>query len=489
MFSNLGDPNQRRNKHGWRPPPNYYSRPVRIRLFVLVFMVMMVLVAMSRVSDPEFWSFMGFKDEKQTPSSKNPVDDRVDSRPRTAAEPQRAQDAFSTSGDQQPDENDRELVPPGGEFDYMVQDGWQHVHAKLDDHQRALLHLVLKQAREGSALPDDKLQRWNELSAKLDDSWKQFILVNENALAKPADAASDEKQTWEQTLARIERYWKQEVQPALALAAIGKPLSTEQSASLEQTQQHLDTIALKQVRDNTHLARYKEKNAWFRLFDRLNTTSQDQLTKHSSGHVGFLQLFRQPKQYRGKLVTIRGTARLAYHVQAPPNIYGIKGYYVFWVVPHGMTDQLINVYSLETPPGFPEIKDKDLDKEKTKLIEDVEFTGYFFKNYSYRTETGSNLAPLVLAKVPSWEPPAKSRFEMPQTSYILLAVAAIALVAIGISVLAYVRSRNTSSVVSGYSVSARGKTSQIKELEKEEVVDIGERLRELADSESSADSK
>jgi len=487
MFENLGDPNQRRGKHGWRPPPNYYSRSVRVRLFVLVFMVMLVLVAMSRVGDPEFWSFMGFKDDDSTPVPENAVGEPVDSQPRKAFQPQRARDALTIANDDQPVTVEPDDVPPGAEFEFMVLDGWQHVHGKLDVQQRVLIHLVLKHAREGSALPDEKMQGWNDLSAKLDEHWNQFKSINEQALADSADTPAEEKKTLEQTLAETLRHWKQEVQPALALAAMGKPLSAGQAATLEQTQNRLDAIELRQVRDNTHLARYKEKNAWFRLFDQLKTADQNQLIQQSGGHVGFLQLFRQPKQYRGKLVTIRGTARMAYHVQAPSNIYGIKGYYVFWVVPRGVSDQLINVYALETPPGFPEIKDKDLDKEKTKLVEEIEFTGYFFKNYSYRTERGSNVAPLVLAKTASWEAPPESRFELPRTSYILLGIAAIALVAIGISVLAYFRSRDTSSVVSGYSVSARGKPSQIKELEKEDVVDIGEQLRELADSESNAD--
>lgn len=493
MYPNLGEPDPKRGKHGWRAPPNYHARSVRIRLFVLVFMVMFVLLAMSKVSDPEFWSFMGFKEKQPATSAEEPVDDevekpvddKVDTRVRDGAKPQRAQDAISVVDETQSDE--AAAVPQGGEFDFTVQDGWRHVHSQLEEDQRELLHLILKNARDGSAPTANDLQGWDETLAMLGEGWSQFHTANRKAVAESTDTPDDEKQVWLRALESSEEHWSRHVRPALELAAAGKPLSDAQSPMLDQVQLRLDAVELQQVRDNTHLARLREKNAWFRLFDRLNRAEEEQLIEQSEGRVAFLQLFRQPKRYRGKLVTIRGTARLAYHVQAPSNIYGIKGYYVFWVEPRGMSDQLINVYALETPPNFPEIKDKDLDREKTKLIEPVEFTGYFFKNYNYRTKTGSNIAPLMLAKVPTWEAPDRAPVELPQTSYIVLGILAIAVVAIGISALAYIRSRSTSSMVDGYSVSARAKASQLQQLEKEEVLDIGEQLRQLAESDTNAD--
>jgi hypothetical protein len=488
MFSNLGDSNERLGRHGRRPPPNYRSRAVRIRLFLLVGMVMAVLFVMSRVGDPEFWSFMGFKDDEAVPTEQELAGDQVDTQAQQRPKAPTTKNAFTSEADNtEPVLDEPAVVQRGAEFQFTQQDGWRYVHKQLDDDQRVLLHKILKNARAGLALTDKELEAWNKLVKKLELTWNQFHIENKKAVAESKNTPADEKQIWQGTLEKSESYWNEDVKPALDLAANASSLNNAQSATLEETQMRLDAVELQQVRDNTHLSRIREKNAWFRLFDQLNTLNEEQLVEQSSGRVGFLQLFRQPKHYRGKLVTIRGTARLAYHVQAPSNIYGIEGYYVFWVEPRGMSDQLINVYALETPPGFPEIKDKDLDKEKTRLIEQVEFTGFFFKNYNYRTKAGSNLAPLVLAKVPTWERPAQSKVELPQTSYILLGVVVIALVAIGISVLAYVRSRNTSPMVAGYGISARGKARQLKELENEDVTDVGEQLRQLADSETTVD--
>ena len=38
------------------------------------------------------------------------------------------------------------------------------------------------------------------------------------------------------------------------------------------------------------------------------------------------------------------------------------------------------------------------------LDEDVEFTGFFFKRRAYRAMDGTRLTPVVLAKIPRWQP-------------------------------------------------------------------------------------
>jgi hypothetical protein len=102
-------------------------------------------------------------------------------------------------------------------------------------------------------------------------------------------------------------------------------------------------------------------------------------------------------------VSVKGTVKLAYRVQAPENYLGIKEYFVYWVHADGGPTSPIVVYALSAPAGFPAIKDKDLDRATTKLREEVEFTGVFFKRWAYAAKDGTYTAPLVLANVPAWQ--------------------------------------------------------------------------------------
>ena len=85
----------------------------------------------------------------------------------------------------------------------------------------------------------------------------------------------------------------------------------------------------------------------------LQYASQEELEQRSIGEVGYLQLFRQSKEYRGKLVTIRGRARQAYSVAAPQNDFGIKSYQVFWVRAEGGVNSPIVVYAAGRAGGVP----------------------------------------------------------------------------------------------------------------------------------------
>ena len=124
--------------------------------------------------------------------------------------------------------------------------------------------------------------------------------------------------------------------------------------SLDELQRTLDAVFLKAVRDNTVFTD-SEKDAWFRLLEQLQQADGGQLEQESRGEVAFAQLYREPEAYRGQLVTVRGTVRLGYYRQAPRNLYGIDGYYLFWLRPVGSTNPIV-VYSLEVPQGFPDVR-------------------------------------------------------------------------------------------------------------------------------------
>jgi hypothetical protein len=150
--------------------------------------------------------------------------------------------------------------------------------------------------------------------------------------------------------------------------------------------------------------------------------------------------------YRGRLVTVRGEVRKANYVLAPQNIYGIEGYYIFWLKPADGTNAPLVVYSLEAPPGFPAIA-RPGDRERTELAEPVEVTGYGFKNLAYQAQRGISHAPLVLARSPEWHPvPALARRDVPGPFVIAVTVALCGVLALAIASLVYWQGRRASRV-------------------------------------------
>ena len=106
-------------------------------------------------------------------------------------------------------------------------------------------------------------------------------------------------------------------------------------------------------------------------------------------HIPYLQLFKQPDDYRCRVVSVKGTVKLAYRVAAEPNYLGVNEYVVYVIHPAAGPGSPIIVYALAAPAGFPAIANRDRDGKTTKLDEDVELTGVFFKRWAYQGQDGT----------------------------------------------------------------------------------------------------
>ena len=150
---------------------------------------------------------------------------------------------------------------------------------------------------------------------------------------------------------------------------------------------------LESIRDNTYF-RSVETEAWFHLLGILQKSLPEELAAASLGEVGYVQMVQQPHVYRGRLVTVCGTARRAEVVEVAENNIGLQTYYLLTVRPAGRQIWPIRIYCLELPDGFP-------------LGEDVSASviahGFFFKNWSYQWEGGPGLAPILLARTVDWQ--------------------------------------------------------------------------------------
>ena len=156
----------------------------------------------------------------------------------------------------------------------------------------------------------------------------------------------------------------------------------------------VDRELLARVRDDTIL-RASESQAYFHLLSILKETSEDDLERASTGPVSFNQLFTQPKEFRGDLVTIEGTVLRALPRTPPENDYGITQYTQLVVEPSDRAYAVI-VYCLDLPENFP---------QGEKLREPVTVTGFFYKRWAHLSQDKEIMTwPLLLSKTVSWRP-------------------------------------------------------------------------------------
>ena len=433
-----------------KPPPNYSSRRVQWKVFMYVAMFMLVIILMQEAGKPERWEWMWQLQQDGDALKTQPEEGDVDTRLRMPDESQMSDaDAhlIIIGGDADPS-----VVAPGGDHDVKEglvsaggqdpversrHDAWSRTLKELAEDDRRQFLKGLKAARDQTALPEDEQEAWARIVGLLDESRKKYL--NDAFLAVSQDdggLTGDEKKTWLDVIQRLHADWNDRVKGSLDAMGDEQALNDEQRQTLADVQRILDGIFLDAVRDNTIFRGAAEHDAWFRLLEELNRRDVDELRRSSTGRGGFLQLYRQPTEYRGRLVTVRGQLKLGYHRQSHKNIYGITDYYHFWLVPTGSTSP-IKICCLELPDGFPDVRALEAAGEKPTLDEDVEFTGYFFKRWAYRAVDGTRLAPIVLAKAPHWERPAESSAsstELPGPVFWILIIGGSCLLGIGITV-------------------------------------------------------
>lgn len=151
------------------------------------------------------------------------------------------------------------------------------------------------------------------------------------------------------------------------------------------------------IRDDT-VFRAPESEVWFDIVRQLNQATEAQLAPEAADEVGFVQLFRQPDAYRGRLVQVSGIVRRVNYVKATKNIDEVDGYWRCWLFTSDSTQNPIVVYVLDMPEEFP---------NGMKVFEHASFTGVFFKRWAYQAKGGIMSAPLVVARSADWTPQPK----------------------------------------------------------------------------------
>ena len=178
---------------------------------------------------------------------------------------------------------------------------------------------------------------------------------------------------------------------------------------------------LADVKDDA-VFRPQEAKGWYQLWGILQTTSTAQIDAASLGSVGFVQLYRQTAELRGKVVTVEGRVRRAQRIRARENQSEVSEYWQCWLQPLSGNSPMV-IYAIALPDGFP---------EGEQIDEFVSASGICYKRWAYLAQDGTRVAPLILAKTLSWHRPvanpAASRNLppwLPLTVVSMLAVAAV----------------------------------------------------------------
>lgn len=152
--------------------------------------------------------------------------------------------------------------------------------------------------------------------------------------------------------------------------------------------------SLSRVRDATFF-RQADEDAWFQTWNTLRDGGAAALRRGDPRRVGFRELFGQPRSFRGRLVSMRGTLHRLEQVRAPANDYGIERYWQGWLEPEGGPASPVVVQSLEVPEGIA---------TGMSIDEPVEVVGYFFKNYAYAASDTVRVAPVIMTLAPVRRP-------------------------------------------------------------------------------------
>jgi hypothetical protein len=132
---------------------------------------------------------------------------------------------------------------------------------------------------------------------------------------------------------------------------------------------------------------------------RAHEASPEELRKAATDQLGFRHFWKDPQDYRGRIVHIVGRLHQLTPDKAPPQSQrtdGIKTIYEAWVFPGELRNPYC-IYFLELPPGF-KVPSANADF-KVPDYPNIACDAYFFKNVKYKsTDKAARAAPTFVGR-------------------------------------------------------------------------------------------
>lgn len=211
------------------------------------------------------------------------------------------------------------------------------------------------------------------------------------------------------------------------------PFTMGQGAErLETGKAAIDEEQLATIQDDS-VFRQAEFGAWRDIFFALQKTPAEDLTPAHAEPVQFAQLYRQPDEYRGKLVAVSGVIKRVVQVDAAKEDLGVDHLWQIWLFSGADANPMV-IYSLELPDKFP---------TGVSVNEPATVVGVFFKRWIYKAEGGIMTAPLLLSKSVAWSPPSDVR--PMSTTQLTIGVALSVGAALAIALLLFRKSNDAES--------------------------------------------
>ncbi len=145
---------------------------------------------------------------------------------------------------------------------------------------------------------------------------------------------------------------------------------------------------LESVDDQFMGLRAEESEAYYRVLAHVSRINEDLLTQKARKDVLHVNLIHSPDQFRGELISLKGTARRILPLKTTENLYGVKSAYEVWMTTEDSGNDPWRIVTTSLDKRLPRGENVNAP---------VKLVGYFFKQYSYASKGGQHLAPLILA--------------------------------------------------------------------------------------------
>ena len=409
------------------PPMKKGSGAIRFRIFTLVAMLVLVIVAMIEAGKPERWEWMGFEKEKPSVVKKS-ADTPASDLTATPA----ANIKFADTAKQQDTSHDDStnpettnaaidkfspnlssfMLPDSNQEQYpkAATDFWQSLVNKMNPSQQKLFLQMLHSLRNHKRIDEDQKPKASSLVSAIK---KKRVRFHQDVFDQVAlTPEGTEKKNLSEQLNLSQTIWEKKILPALQSASKGEDITLSQLQAVHRLQKAIDPIVMKQVQDKTALGWAGDTESWKRIWENVIGVSIGAIEPDFE-KVTRIQLMSRPQYFRGKPVTIAGWVRSVKRVAAPEDSeIGIEEYFELWIRPKESKLGPFCVLIKSLPDDFPVATD-----QTTNVNEQVELGGYFFKVRTYVSGDTSvrnaptliaanltSIAPVEFTSVSNWQP-------------------------------------------------------------------------------------
>ncbi len=373
------------------PPPNYNSRPIKLKLMALVALLLGTMVLMQKVGDPKFWEQL-FPPEvtkirldddlsetkaEGLASDQDSGEETGDGSSDAASKPADKQSPQSRSGDSERAVLENEVLTAKKLGDRITipdaaAEFWKTSVSKMSTRQQQELFGLLKRIRYRQPIPDDERPALVKIFQVIQSQQKKFHRDMLDRLPILTDGSS-EKADLMNRLYESEQFWEQKIQPAFQAGLADDAITEQQEQDLFELQLLLDPVIYRSIQDRSSIGWNGDTAGWLRMWERVIASDWE-----NSAPATHLQLSSQPDFYRGQPVDIAGWIRTIRKRSLQDSQIGVPHYYEMWLRPADSNVAPYCVYVLQLPDGFPAVGTR-----YEELNQRVELTGLFFKIRSY----------------------------------------------------------------------------------------------------------